>query len=44
MSIVSCSKGKKLGFSKDGLEALREKKAAKNGAFEDRTFLISIER
>jgi len=35
--------GKKLGYSKDDLEALRAQKAAKNGAFENRTYLISIE-
>lgn len=35
--------GKKLGMSPSDLEALRQEKATKNGAFENRTFLISIQ-
>lgn len=35
--------GKDLGLSPSDLEVLRQEKATKNGAFENRTFLISIE-
>lgn len=35
--------GKKLGMTPTDLEALRHEKVAKNGAFENRTFLISIQ-
>jgi hypothetical protein len=35
--------GKKLGLNPSDLEALRQEKATKNGAFENRTFLISIQ-